>query len=69
MKNFFEYDNNNPQERQERFLNYPELTKFYIALSEELPREEYENLFESEKQSTFSLTQPSSINKQNQWIR
>ena len=69
MKNFFDYDNSNPTERQERFTNYPELTKFYIALSEELPREEYENLYESEKQSFYSLLQPTSIPKQNQWIR
>jgi hypothetical protein len=53
MKNFFEYDVNSPQERQERFEQYPELSRFYIALSEELSRDEYEKFYEAEKQSYF----------------
>ena len=68
MKNFFDYDLNNPHERQERFENYPELSKFYIALREELPQDEYEKLYEAEKQSFNSLIQSSS-RKQLQWIR
>jgi hypothetical protein len=55
MKSFFEYDLNSPQERRERFEQYPELSKFDIALSEELSQEEYEKFFEAEKQSYFSL--------------
>jgi hypothetical protein len=60
MKSFFEYDLNNPQERKERFEQYPELSKFDIALSEELSQEEYEKFFEAEKQSYFSLNNTSS---------
>ena len=68
MKNFFDFDLNNPQERQERMAQYPELSKFYLALSEELPQEEYEKLFEAEKQSFYALTQATSQPKM-QWIR
>jgi len=68
MKNFFDYDANSPQERQERFENYPELSKFYIALSEELARDEYEKFLEAEKQSYYSLSINTS-NNQAQWIR
>lgn len=60
MKSFFEYDLNSPQERQERFEQYPELSKFDIALSEELSQEEYEKFFEAEKQSYFSLNNETS---------
>jgi hypothetical protein len=71
MKSFFEYDLNNPQERQERFEQYPELSKFHIALSEELAHEEYEEFYEAEKQSYFS-SHPTSTRKKNQpqlkWI-
>lgn len=68
MKNFFDYDLDNPQERQERFEHYPELSKFYIALREELSQDEYEKLYEAEKQSFNSLIQSKSGNKL-QWIR
>lgn len=68
MKHFFDYDLNNPQERQERYEQYPELSKFYIALREELPQDEYEKLYEAEKQSFNSLMQSNSRN-QLQWIR
>ncbi|MDB5261154.1 MAG: hypothetical protein JWQ14_435 [Adhaeribacter sp.] len=68
MKHFFDYDLNNPQERQERFENYPELSKFYIALREELPQDEYEKLYEAEKQSFNSLI-PSNSRNQLQWIQ
>jgi hypothetical protein len=68
MKHFFDYDLNSPQERQERFEHYPELSKFYIALREELPQDEYEKLYEAEKQSFNSLTQSNSQN-QLQWVR
>jgi len=68
MKHFFDYDLNNPQERQERFSNYPELSKFYMALREELPQDEYEKLYEAEKQSFAVLTGAKS-SSQLQWIR
>ena len=68
MKNFFDYDATSPQERQERFENYPELSKFYIALSEELAQDEYEKFLEAEKQSYYSLSTNTSKN-QAQWIR
>lgn len=51
MKNFFDYDVNSPQERKERFEQYPELSKFFIALREELSQDEYEKFYEAEKQS------------------
>ncbi|MGV3587825.1 MAG: hypothetical protein ACO1OF_12535 [Adhaeribacter sp.] len=68
MKNFFDYDLSSPQERQERFQNYPELSKFYMALQEELSQDEYEKLYEAEKQSFNSLIQSKSRNKL-QWIQ
>jgi hypothetical protein len=68
MKQFFEYDLDSPQERQERFEHYPELSKFYIALREELPQDEYEKLYEAEKQSFNSLLQSNSRN-QMPWIQ
>ncbi|GEO04252.1 hypothetical protein AAE02nite_19160 [Adhaeribacter aerolatus] len=68
MKHFFDYDLNNPQERMERFQNYPELSKFYIALREELSQEEYEKLYEAEKESFKALT-PANSPKKLQWIR
>jgi hypothetical protein len=69
MKNFFEYDLNSPQERQERFEHYPELSKFYIALSEELSHEEYEKFCETEKQSYFSINSQNSKTTSLKWIR
>ena len=68
MKQFFEYDLDSPQERQERIEHYPELSKFYIALREELPQDEYEKLYEAEKQSFNSLLQSNSRN-QMPWIQ
>jgi len=68
MKNFFDYDASNPQERQERFENYPELSKFYIALSEEMAQDEYQNFVEAEKQSYYTFF-PNTSNNQAQWIR
>jgi hypothetical protein len=73
MKSFFEYDLNSPQERQERFEQYPELSKFYIALSEELAQDEYEKFYEAEKESYYSSNSYSSTRKKNQgqlkWIQ
>lgn len=69
MKNFFDYDLNSPEERRERFENYPELSKFHLALSEELSYDEYEKFYETEKQSFLSFNQPkNSASKTLQWI-
>ncbi|WP_026462341.1 hypothetical protein [Adhaeribacter aquaticus] len=68
MKNFFDYDINNPDESKEQLQQYPELSKFYIALSEELSQDEFENFYEAEKQSFYSVTQPSN-NHKSKWIR
>ena len=68
MKQFFDYDADSPQERQEQFKQYPELSKFYIALSEELAPEEYEKFCEAEKQS-FYLFNPRTKNQELQWIQ
>jgi hypothetical protein len=73
MKNFFDYDLNNPRERQERFEKYPELSKFDIALSEELSQDEYEKFYEAEKQSYKIANSYSSSQKKSpslyQWIK
>ena len=73
MKSFFDYDVNSPQERQERFEHYPELSKFYIALSEELSPEECEKFYEAEKQSYYSFVKKESSLKPSQsqlkWIQ
>lgn len=73
MKNFFDYDLNNPLERQERFEKYPELSKFDIALSEELSQDEYEEFCEAEKQSYQAVNSYSSPQKKSptlhKWIR
>ncbi|MGV3642247.1 MAG: hypothetical protein ACO1NZ_17120 [Adhaeribacter sp.] len=73
MKNFFDYDVNNPRERQERFEKYPELSKFDIALSEELSQDEYEEFCEAEKQSYQAINNYSSSQKNSsslhKWIR
>lgn len=73
MKNFFEYDVNSPQERKERFEHYPELSKFFIALSEELSPEEYRTFVEAEKQSYYKYTKSlSNVNKtktRSTWIQ
>jgi len=68
MKHFFDFDLNNPQERQERLAQYPELSNFYLALREELPQDEYEKLYEAEKQSFYAFNQATSQPKM-QWIR
>lgn len=68
MKNFFDYDVDSPQERQEQFELYPELSKFHIALSEELSNDEYEKFYEAEKQSFYSFKQINTPPKL-QWIR
>ena len=66
MKNFFDYDLNNPAERQERTTHYPELSMFHMALQDELTDDEYQTYFDSEKQlvSTSLTTNP----VQNTWI-
>jgi hypothetical protein len=69
MKHFFDYDVNSPQERLAQLKDYPELTKFYLAVREELPQDEYEKLYEAEKQSFYSFIHTNSHPKQLQWIR
>lgn len=69
MKDFFEYDVSNPQEHLERASHYPALSTFYNALSEELPPEEYEKLYEAEKQSFYSLTPTTSTSAKSRWIQ
>lgn len=66
MKNFFDYDLNNPADRQERTTYYPELSMFHMALQDELTDDEYQTYFESEKQLVTNelLTNTG----QNQWI-
>ncbi|WP_242926987.1 hypothetical protein [Pontibacter vulgaris] len=67
MKSFYDFNRDNPQERQERNNLYPELAKFHIALREELSEEEYQQFFKSEQESikpTF-LQNPTNTR---QWI-
>lgn len=67
MKNFFDYDANNPAERQERYAHYPELSKFHMALQDELSDDEYETYFESEKQLITQTPLANTVRAQ--WIR
>ena len=67
MKSFYDYDANNPAERQERYAYYPELSKFHMALQDELSDEEYETYFETEKQLATPL--PATPNVRTPWIR
>ena len=66
MKSFYDYDVDNPAERQERYTTYPELSRFHMALQDELTDDEYQTYFDSEKQlvSTSLTTNP----VQNTWI-
>lgn len=67
MKSFYDYDANNPAERRERDAYYPELSKFHLALQDELPDEEYETYFETEKQLATLL--PATTCVKTSWIR
>ncbi|MFT2010174.1 hypothetical protein ACMA1I_15980 [Pontibacter sp. 13R65] len=51
MKSFYEFNPDSPEERQEREKMYPELSKFHIALREELSEEEYFSFYSAEKES------------------
>ena len=57
-KNFYDFNANSLQERQERNKLFPELAKFHIALREELTEAEYFEFFNAEKESLkqFSIT-------------
>ncbi len=66
MKSFYDYDVDNPAEWQERYTTYPELSKFHMALQDELTDDEYQTYFESEKR----LVEPKPLvnNFQTRWI-
>ncbi len=66
MKSFYDYDLDNPAERQERYTIYPELSLFHMALQDELTDDEYQTYYESEKQ----LVKPTPVvnNFQTRWI-
>ncbi|WP_347158133.1 hypothetical protein [Pontibacter chitinilyticus] len=51
MKSFYDFNRDNPQERQLRNSLYPELAKFHIALQEELGEEEYLTFYCAEKEA------------------
>lgn len=67
MKSFYDFNTSSPQERQERNQLYPELTQFHIALREELGEDEYQEFYQSEKES---LKKPAPLLYQttNRWI-
>ncbi len=67
MKSFYDFNRDNPQERQERNKLYPELAKFHIALREELSEEEYQQFFKSEQES-FKSTLLQNPTNTRQWI-
>ncbi len=66
MKSFYDYDVDNPVERQERYTLYPALSKFHMTLQDELTDEEYQTYFESEKR--LVEPEPVASNLKNQWI-
>ncbi|QMU31138.1 hypothetical protein [Adhaeribacter radiodurans] len=66
MKSFYDFDVDNPAERQERYVTYPALSKFHMTLQDELTDDEYQTYFESEKQ--LVQQKPLVNNLQNQWI-
>lgn len=51
MKSFYDFNTNSPSERQERYRQYPELSRFHIALREEMSEEEYQLFYQSEKEA------------------
>jgi hypothetical protein len=67
MKSFYDFNRDNPQEREERNKLYPELAKFHIALREELSEEEYQKFFESEQEANKSAL-PYHTPNTRQWI-
>jgi len=66
MKSFYDYDVDNPAERQERYTIYPELSRFHMTLQDELTDDEYQTYFESEKRSVEP--KPAVNNFQTRWI-
>ncbi|MDX5418696.1 MAG: hypothetical protein LPK09_05730 [Hymenobacteraceae bacterium] len=68
VKSFYDFNRDNPQERQERNRLYPELANFHIALREEMSEEEYQEFFKAEKEA-FNPLIMSNTNKTGQWIR
>ncbi len=66
MKSFYDYDVDNPAERQERYTFYPELSKFHMALQDELTDDEYQTYYEAEKQLVKPT--PAVNNFQTRWI-
>ena len=54
-KNFYEFNLNSLQERQERNQLFPELARFHIALREELTEDEYQAFFNAEKADFYQL--------------
>lgn len=68
QKSFYDFNRDNPQERQERNQLYPELAKFHIALREEMSEEEYQQFFKAEKDASKPKIISNQIS-QNRWIR
>ncbi|MCC9138199.1 hypothetical protein ACFSKU_00285 [Pontibacter silvestris] len=64
MKSFYDYNRNNPEERRERNLLYPEMAKFHIALREELGEEEYQQFYRAEKEANRRVA-PALLNQTN----
>ncbi|WP_439880036.1 hypothetical protein ACSX1A_12800 [Pontibacter sp. MBLB2868] len=67
MKSFFDFNRNSPEERQERNKMYPELSRFHIALREEMSEEEYQAFYASEKES-LRQSRPIIHQNKNKWI-
>lgn len=63
MKSFYDYNRNNPEERLERNLLYPEMAMFHIALREELGEEEYQQFFYAEKEATKRKASSAMLNQ------
>lgn len=68
MKSFYDFDTNNPQERNKRNSLYPELANFHIALREELSDEEYQEFYRSEKESMKKIS-PVFHQTTGRWVR
>ena len=63
-KNFYDFNLESKQERQERNTLFPEMAKFHIALREELNEEEYQAFYNAEKADFYQLNHLNKFSQQ-----
>lgn len=68
MKSFYDFNRSSPEERQEQYKYYPEMSLYHIALREELGDEEYNAFYSAEQEAQKHKVNPVSQPNSRKWI-